>query len=319
MRLSGKDPEAHTEVQTLPNGDREVAWIYPLDDNLDAADGRLYLRDRFVFDASERLLKDFTRELRASEGAGEKWRNYLDLYRREIQKRAWSATDPFVQTFALGVAETYSRGLLPDVAGAREAFTAALYRQADYLHRAADAARRWQPTWKIKSGDPENRYYLIARGDSLELHLVLAVDEDSDASNGRVFLHEKFLLDAATRALKSHERVWEADPQNPGKDSATWVRMLNRKKSPSFAEAEGFLQDLLPELWPKSEPDPLAALRLMGQLELKRTGGFPSRKSPDSELAARKVGIFDAMRDVALESLARRADSSRGWGHRGNA
>ncbi|MCC6273865.1 MAG: hypothetical protein IT572_10400, partial [Deltaproteobacteria bacterium] len=49
LNIQGKDPEARTEAKIQANGDVEVTFVYPLDDNPQAEDGRIYLRDTFLF------------------------------------------------------------------------------------------------------------------------------------------------------------------------------------------------------------------------------------------------------------------------------
>ena len=201
LRIQGKDAEARTETKVLPNGDREVVWIYPIDDNADPGDGRLYLRDSFSFDPSERVLKNFRREIDGAAGLSGEWENYLKQHRLAVAAAAWRVGDPRVEGFARQVATGFSRPMVGEDGALSDALHEAFFRQADYLRRAGDLARRWRPDWKLKAGDPQSHYVLIPRGRELEILLTLAVDVDGDPEQDRIFLRERFLVDTASGAL----------------------------------------------------------------------------------------------------------------------
>ncbi len=322
LRLQGRDVEARTEARILPNEDREVTWIYPVDDNAQPEDGRLYIRDRFVFDPSEQVLKEFRRDISAASTPSPEWRGYLEQHREAAAQEGWTASHPEVARFAREVALSFPRPLAEPNGALSEGLASALQEQAEYLRQAGDLARRHRPDWKVKAGDPQSSYALIPKGEDLEVVLRLAVDVDGDPSRDRIFLREHFRFDRAGRALLSHSRTWEA-PEGSETALAPILQALNGQAAPDAVAAEAFLRGVLPSLLPEATPDPLLLLST-----------FPGR----SDIAPEAGGIFlaagrlrgrvrpaaaqlalEVLEAVAQASALSRADSSRGWAHFGPA
>ncbi|MFO1462689.1 MAG: hypothetical protein U1F66_02860, partial [bacterium] len=315
-RLLGKDPEAQTEFRLLPNGDREVSWVYPLDDNADPGDGRLYLRDVFTFDPSESLLKNFSRECREASGADSPW---LRSCRGLTASFAWDRRHPLVRDFAASAGRSYARPFAASDGSLEPELLAALLAQGDYLRAAGDLVRRRRPSFKIKVGDPQSYFQILPRGASLEVVLALAVDDDADPGNGRIFLKERFSVDAASGRMLGHERRWEVGPDSEpvGRTTRALLAALNRERPPDLEAAAAFLEALLPRLRPQARANPLELLSAFAAPSGALGKAGPGAREGTRGRAAAAGFAWEAMQAVAIEELARRAERSRGWGHAG--
>jgi len=109
LNIRGKDPEARTEAVIQANGDVEVTFVYPIDGDADAENGRLYLRDTFLFDSSEQKLKSFKRDAESNNKGSGNWAAWLEKYKAAIAAAPLKAEDEKVQNFAKRVARTFGR------------------------------------------------------------------------------------------------------------------------------------------------------------------------------------------------------------------
>jgi len=310
-RLAGKDPEARTEYRDLPNGDREVAWVYPLDDNANPDDGRVFLRDVFTFDAGENYLKGFVRECTGDPVRDAAW---LQSCRGALAANPWDARSPQVRAFARSIAKTYAHAWTDESGTVPYDLSAILQSHADYLREAGDWVRQRRPAWKLKFADPESYFQWLLQGNSVALVLVVAVDDDADSTNGRVFLKEKFLLDPATGKLQEHQRSWEA-PE--GTANASLLNFLNSAPNPDPTAAGDLARELLPRLLHAGKTDPQVVLSALSEDHLSKSSiPAPAFGKPGQKEAV--VFSLQAMRWVALERLAQVTDRRQGWGG-GNA
>lgn len=243
LALKGSDSEAVTEVETGSGSDRTVTFVYPLDDNEIASDGRIYLKDRFVFDAGERRLLEYRRsfELHPDVKDLPEWQERLKKFQ---EAQAPALLDPGLKKFAFGVALTHSRPLTKE-------FKDLLKTQLAYLSEAARAARYANADLVLRVGDAQANVTRRERDGELIFSLNIPVDADSDPAAGRLFLHERFTLDASTRRVKAVSRTWSVAPETSDAERASLaahVQSLNGLPGPTLAAGETFVKALLPAL-----------------------------------------------------------------------
>ncbi len=314
------DDEARSERSFQADGKNEIAFVYPIDNNEKPADGRIYLKDYFVFDSNQKELKQFRREFEYN-GMGNQpeWQAWLEKFKETNTALPEKAQ---ILKFAQSVALSYSRPLTDPLIDT-------VKQQQEYLVKPFLAARAKDDKIKLLVADPESRYTLIHRGDSLEITLSLVFDVDDDHANGRIFFHDVFTLDAQTQQLKKVERKWFV-----GRDSqdvaglGEKVEALNQEPQPQLQEAGKYLDALLPLLLkPEPQPpskDPMDQLGPKSATPPDFQSAFvrrtKARAERDSKLRAltKQLGIqeLDLLYNVALEQLAKRDGESRGWWNR---
>jgi len=323
LGLKGGDLEAHTEAEPQPNGDLQVTFVYPLDDNDSPADGRIYLKDRFVFDASQKELKSYQRlfELNDAVKDDPKWKEWLGKYQASIQNIPLN--DAGLQRFAFRVGLSYAHPITPPL-------KAAFKSQIDYLKTVNKEAQGQDSTWTLKIGDDQCHYSVVQRDKDITLTISIPVDNDSDPANGRVFFHDRFVLDPKTLELKpdGFERFWSVAPEVQGNDLKNLKKLadkLNKEKDPEPEELKKYLAAVLPVLQiqavqpgASSDATNLVAKAAQSNPLPKDFQSSFSRRAERSK--AWKDGVNDATQEsiafaynFAQENLARRYDESRGW------
>ncbi len=318
LGLKGGDAEAHTEAEVLAGGDVQVTFVFPIDNNSDPADGRIYLKDSFVFDPKEQELKNYQRhfELKGDAQNNPQWKEWAAKYRAKLPSDPLESLNPRVKDFALLVARSYSR---PITNAVREA----LKGQADYLKKVLLASSAEGLGFNLKLGDPQAHYHLVRQGDKLEITLGFPLDTDADPANGRVFFSDTFSLDMKSRRLEKVTRDWRVAPEVNGEireQLQATVDRLNKQASPTVEEAQPYLQAVIKELLKPPEKD--AAASSAATLEPFETKSLPQDyQSPLTRKARRKTAAESAGAQIALEALTvlteeqleRRVAKSRGW------
>lgn len=297
VNLRGTDSEAVVE-RLEENGEIHVSFVYPLDDNADPADGRIYLRDRFTFGA-----------------AGEEFRTYTRSFEYAGRDAAWAAraqrfrdfptpSPTAVTTFSQELARRYA-GPSPWL-GFDPQQIQALKAGQTYLLPAAELAAEVIPNGRLKIGDPQTHYTVEQAGDRTVLTLSFVVDDDAAIGNGRIWLEERFSLDAETRELKEFSRKWRVNPDSAA--AQNWQEMakrLNQGPQPDEASARTFLQGILPSLaLPPPEhrfgPSPFSALSAA------RTKSRATQRLATLE-------TVDFLEQVTADALEKKIDESKGW------
>ncbi|MFO1463432.1 MAG: FHA domain-containing protein [bacterium] len=316
------DAESRTERKVRDNGEVEVSIILPLDDNANPADGRLYVRDTFVFDPSEQVLKSYQRSFEASTDAGDQWKGWLGKYQGLAAGEKRSIKDPAVQKFALRVARSHGRAITDEDGNTLPAIKEAFKKESRLLGSANQQILELKNGLQLKIKDKLNFYNLAWRDGKIEVSLQLTVDDDAEVGNGRILLRDKFTLDAKTLEFRGVERRWSLAPGAEADPSFTAaLKALQAKPDPSAEEAEAFIKNLLPALLPKGEPDLASALSLMGgapELPAGYRSRFAASRSVNKE--ALKTGAqfsLEAMYVVAQEQAMKRFDESQGWAYFG--
>lgn len=316
LGLMGGDAEAHTEVSVQSDGDVEVTFVYPIDNNKDSTDGRIYLKDRFVFDPKEEKLKEYARQFDSK--GDQSWKEWLERYRATSKDTPADSLDPALREKAILIGRSFARPI-------EDSLNAALKANSAYLLPAAQAAANMNPKWKLKVGDPQSHYTLVTRGKYLEISVALPVDDDKEAANGRIFFYDKFTYNTETKQLEKVERDWRVAPGVEEAQQAalkTAVAQLNLQPPPNLADAKTFLDGILPEvrkpLQLKSETG-VPGLPIPPRPDPLPPKAFPSSWTKHKK--HREVGPdgqkeFQFIQTVlAKESAAKLADKRAGWAH----
>ncbi|MCE9623981.1 MAG: hypothetical protein K8R69_00795 [Deltaproteobacteria bacterium] len=231
LAVLGKDAEARIERSVASTGEVAIDLIFPVDDNANPADGRIYVQDRFVFDASEQTFKKYERSFSYNGKGSATWQDWL----KKLQGAAKPGADES-REFGLAVARSHSRPLSAEDPKILQVFQS----QKAYLTKAGDLARVQNSDWKLISGDVQNHYHLVSTGGRIELNTYLALRRGSDAKT-TILLHEKFTLDASGKSLQKHERIWEAAS---GSDAAALQGTLQKLNQQSLPGNRGRVQVL---------------------------------------------------------------------------
>ncbi len=317
LGLKGNDLETRTEVQTRADGSVEVTFVYPIDDNDKPQDGRLYLKDQFVFDSKERKLTDFKRRFELAPGApaDPKWAEWAKKYQQAADAKPLALDDPKLQNFAMLVGRSYSRPLNSEL---KKAFRD----QIGYLTKAGQAAQTLLPDWMLKLGDVQAHFSVVRREKELHVTVTIPIDDDADPANGRIFFHDRFTLDSGDLKLKKMERTWSVAPEVAGAPLARLeavIKRLNAMADPAQEEAEKYIAGLGKALPLKEEP--------AGETHLPETwkSGFPPgyqaplakrAEKRKAQLAAQNQGRefgLNIAYAYASDALAKRHDDSKGW------
>ncbi len=249
MRFDG---EAQTETKALPNGDIEVVFIYPLDDNADAQDGRLYLRDKFVWDPAEKQVKNFSRDFSYNgEGNREHWKPLLT----EVSKAA-PPSQAAVQEFALVAGRSWSRPFtkrLSDI----------LKPKTDFFNPVLPLLE--EEGLEIRISPKTTHFTVIQRqGFNATTDVIFSyeVDDKDDNTTGKIRMRDVFTLSPAGELL-GYNRKWDVDVGSRPKD--VWKERKERlagKPKPSFEAAKAFLNGFIPAVYeerpkPSAEKEPV--------------------------------------------------------------
>jgi len=314
--------DARTEAKLRDNGDVEVSIILPVDDNDDASDGRIYVKDTFVFDPSESVLKDYKRSFERNDKGGDEWKGWLGKYQALAESEKRKVSDPAVQKFAQVVAKTYSRAITDDSAATLPDIKAAFGKEGKILSTTNQQVLDLGQGLQLKIKDKLNYYNLALRDGKLEVTLQLSADDDADSANGRILLRDKFILDAKTLEFERLDRKWILAPDSAQDERFTSaLKALQSKPDPSPEEAGAFIKNLLPALLPKGQADLAPALSLMGAAPSFPEGyrsRFAKGQGADPEaLKSASQFSLEAMYVVAQEKAMKRYEESQGWANFG--
>jgi len=321
LRPQAKGADARAESKLRDNGDVEVSLILPIDDNGDPSDGRLYVKDTFVFDPSESVLKSYQRSFENNLKGGEEWKGWLEKYQALAKQEHRPITNPEVQVFAQRVARSYSRPITDSAANTLPEIKAAFTEEGRILATTNQQVLDLDAGLQLKIKDTLNYYSLTKRDGKLEVTLQLSVDDDKDAADGRILLRDKFILNGETLAFERLERQWSLAPESTEAPRFTdALASLQAKPDPAPEAAEAFITKLLPALLPKGPSDLSPALSLMGapiKIPYGSRQSFAKGGDPAALQSAAKFSL-ETMQVVAQEQLAQRIDEGRGWASFGN-
>lgn len=325
--LRGKDPKARTEAKIQANGDVEVSFVYPIDDNADSEDGRIELRDTFLFDSAEQKLKSFNRSVEYNGKGQGNWQAWFEKYKATIDAAPLKIEDAKVQKFATEVARSFGRPITDEDGSTLPEIRDVLKKDPSYVAaaHALIVKQREQfpqlPEMVLKIKDNLNFYTIVHGEENLELVLNIAVDADGDAANGRIQMKDRFILDAKTMALKELKRSWELAPESAEtEDLKGLLAALQNEAPPSQEEAAKFIGGMLPVLLYGSDRDAaggLAKLVTPRPLPKDYRSPFARRISEAKQaLAATPAGVVESLETMAALShatLGQSHEASLGW------
>ncbi len=253
LGFKGVDPEARTETVALENGDVQVTFIYPLDNDGDQANGRLYVRDRFVFDKAEKELKNFHRDFDYNgKGNREQWKAWL----KQIQASGQPTAEAYKQ-FAVTAAGTYSRPIDGEILKFFQEkvkqhgldIKAELPPEKQALNIINEIVPYLQEEGlRIMMGDPNTHYTLIRGQGVTKLIFSYMVDDGDEKTSGKLQMRDTFIFQD-TGDLVGFDRKWDvepgATPENVWTERAT---RLDKQAKPSLEVAKGFIKDIYPRV-----------------------------------------------------------------------
>lgn len=299
------DAESHTEFKTLDNDEREITIVLPVDDDSLPENGRIYLRDRFVFDPLERRLISFQRSFEHNGTGGPEWKEWLARYRATTDATL-DENSPQTLTFAKNVALSSGRPLTDENANTLPNIKAALSREIDLLATVQQQISDLNQGFTLKVKDRLNYFNIVRRNSELEITLQIAIDDDASAANGRILMRDKFKLDANTLAYLGLERTWSLSPEattNPRFQIA--LESLKSRPKPDAKEAERFVRSLLPEILPEGVPEsPSPLSQLSRSLNIPAGYRSPIGRRGMASKSERKHATqlaLEAMHAVAVE------------------
>ncbi len=245
LKIPPGDPEAHTEVTLRPDGDIEVLFVYPIDNNGSSADGRIYLKDRFVFDSKEEKLKSFQRHFDFNDGGKQDspWKDWVEKYRKAGGEVSLEKLDERGKVMAMQIGRSFGRPI-------HRTLSQLISANQDYFLPIIGAANDINKNWKFRKSDAQGHFTVVPQAGKLLVTLAFPLDDDKDPTNGRLFFYEKFTVDAKTGQLEKVEREWRV-PNGLSDAVAAQLKdaagKLNQQPPPDLATAGPFVQAILPE------------------------------------------------------------------------
>jgi len=231
--LKGKDAEAHTEVEVQSDGNVAVTFVFPVDDNANPTDGRIYLRDTFVFDPSQKKLNSYKRDFQYN-GRGENkedWKKWLAGY-----KTAALPDDQKLQAFALTVARSFAR---PFSAKHLELFTKHKPTQFQSL---LDATAANGLALRIRGA--KSHYAVIYRGLTTDVVFSYLVEDASGKKAGNLFVQDKFSFNGNSGEIVGFDR--SVNVGEDGGDADYWkekAAAVAAAEKPTADQAKAFIKD----------------------------------------------------------------------------
>lgn len=265
MGILFKSSDSRVERKKLPNGNIQVDFVYALDDNRDASDGRIFIRDEFVFSKKDQKFKSYYRSYSYNRKGSQRgaWKDWLGKY-RALDKPTSSMAKQFANSVARGyVSVGTSSRPTPSTTKAisirsNRKFIPSLGNDGiKYLNSTAEMIQREvYPLLSVKVVDPQSTYTVVKRGKEIEVSISLLVKiyrkGEPPVEFGEIFWRDTFLLDAKTKKLKKFKgRTWElASGSKNNFQLVNFPKYLNGKPKPSFSEAETYIHNLVPAIFP---------------------------------------------------------------------
>lgn len=243
IKIQGKDAEARTEVEVLADGNVAVSFVYPVDDNPSSDDGRIYLRDTFTYDPSQKKLNGYKRDFQYN-GRGEDkegWQRRLAAYRT-----AALPDDQKLQAFAMLVARTFSRPFSAEhiaIFGKNKGET----QQFGTLIAATQAEGL-----ALRVKDPRSHYAVFHRGLTTEVVFSYVAEDPEGKKSGHLLVQDKFSFNGNTGEWVGYERTAKVGAGSS--DSEYWegkAKKIAAAEKPSAETAKAFIQSFLPDLLTK--------------------------------------------------------------------
>lgn len=227
--------------RSAANGDVYVQVRLPIDDNQNAADGRVQLIDTFVLSGDGRRVQSFDRRFHYNElGSTALWQRRLSSFRS-----AESPGAAFQQQF---VDQVLTKPLvlarIKDSPGAME-----------FMGESGIAIQSglMDDQMRIISKDPSSFVTVEKAGDGYKVKVAWSVDNDEDGSRGRFIMEDQFIL-GADKKFKSHSRQWRVHPDSDASGGAVSLAPFYGVGKPPKAKAQAFIEAILPALFAAPQP-----------------------------------------------------------------
>lgn len=243
IKIQGKDAEARTEVEVQADGNVAVSFVYPVDDNGQTDDGRIYLRDTFTWDPSQKKLNGYKRDFQYN-GRGEDkegWQKRLAAYRTSALP-----DDQKLQAFAMLVARTFSRPFSAEhvaIFGKNKGET----QQFGTLIAATQAEGL-----ALRVKDPRSHYAVFHRGLTTEVVFSYVAEDPEGRKSGHLLIQDKFSFNGNTGEWVGYERT--AKVGTGSSDNEYWeekARKIAAAAKPDAATAKAFILNFMPDLLTK--------------------------------------------------------------------
>lgn len=290
LKFKPSDSEAKTEVELLKDGKLAVHVIIPIDANTQADDGRIYLRDTFIFDDKQKQLHEHKRSFEYN-GRGEnkaEWQTWLEKY-----KAGATPSGDALSAFAAGAARSFSRPF------SEKQFK--IFKENSGIYQGLLRAGKEQGL-TLRSRDPRSSYAIVHRGLINEVVFTFAMVDDS-GKPGNLLVKESFLLDGNTQALVGHTRKIEAAPEVA--NDAEWQKKaaeLNAIEVPAIDSARDFISkfgpDILtdaPEFKEEETKAPASGYANMDQAMFLKTMAAISRNQKAPALSEMDPGFYTTL------------------------
>lgn len=253
LKFKPSDSEAKTEVEMLQDGKLAIHVVIPIDANNSANDGRIYLRDTFIFDNKQKQLQEHKRSFEYN-GRGDnkaEWQTWLDKY-----KAGPVPTGDTLAAFAAGAARSFSR---PFTDKQFEIFKKLNNKKLkvgdqekdnpDYLGFYEGLVGTANDNGLIlRSRDPRSSYSIVHMGWVNKVVFTFAI-VDKSGKPGNLLVKESFLLDSNTQALVGHSRKVEVAPEVA--NDAEWqqkAEAISAVAVPNVDAARTFIKNFLPDI-----------------------------------------------------------------------
>lgn len=330
LRFKSGDPESHTEAKIQPSGDVEVSFVIPLDGDTDPENGRIYLRDTFVFDPSEKKLKDYQRSFDYNGKGQGSWQEWLGKFRETLTTNPRTIDDPTVQAFAFSAGSSFGRSITNEKGETLDEFRSAYARQHAYLDLNHQMVKKHQPSLGYKLKDAKNHYSLARKDGEIRITFNFAVDVDDEPGNGRLIMNDTISVDEKTWELKNFSRKWELPPElevspewkaEADSMNKVWAETSEDEKKTLSEASEAFVRNMAPLLLTGVDLKPEDAGRAL--LIANKAAGGTTEPSPlakrfmkDPRRGEATFQVLDAMGVLASESAGQQHDHDSGWWNR---
>ncbi len=308
LGIRGVDGDARVERRERVEGGVEIGFVYGLDDNAEASDGRLYFADQFIFDSNLKF-QNFRRQFSSNDlGEIQVWQARLKRYQQDNPPIAQETARRFATRLARRfAAEPTQHSIHP-------ALLEALRSQAAYLQKAAGGLHSIGEGFRLKITDPQSHYAVELVGEEIRLKFSWIAGAEEDADGGMIFLEEHYVLDREHR-LKSVKRVWLKSPE-VAQDLGAILHGLNAAAQPELAEAEVFVRAMLPSLELPTIPTPMGhqpADPPTPEPPENFSKGWQARLARQNDRAKALREAAGILQAIVEEQCVRRLDRSLGW------
>ena len=257
ISILGSDPEAGVVSERHADGRIEIALRFPIDDNADPTDGRLYLRDTFVFAAKDRSLIEHRRNLEPifNRVLSPIWKHRWSALQGETQTSE-APDSPQIQKFARQLYEVLPTSLPRET-------RKVIHAHRDFFNESLQSLLRRDPNWTLRVGKIAHGFW--SGPERWTMALPAYRRNDSPLNRPELWLQLQFDLDPEKRLLKTgkiHWRLGSGLSQDRRQEMKALAEALNQDAQPiqeRFRKFWEFTKNSLLPIQPKPrlQPDEL--------------------------------------------------------------